>query len=76
MSTKSKKLYSKGDIVTAKEKLKDRNKSFSHKMKRRKTVQVRISDKWHQKLKEVGRTEKVRLSYLLDRICEFYFKHN
>jgi predicted DNA-binding ribbon-helix-helix protein len=76
MSTKIKKLYFKSDIKTAQEELKNTNRYFTRKTKRRKTIQVRIGDKWHQKLKEVARSEKVMLSFLLDHICDHYFKHN
>ena len=76
MSTKRKKLYFNRDIKTAQEELKENNKYFTRRTKRRKTVQVRIGDKWHQKLKEVAKSEKVMLSFLLDHICDHYFKHN
>jgi predicted DNA-binding ribbon-helix-helix protein len=76
MSTKRKKLYFNRDIKTAQEELKENNKYFTRQTKRRKTIQVRIGDKWHQKLKEVARSEKVMLSFLLDHICDHYFKHN
>jgi predicted DNA-binding ribbon-helix-helix protein len=76
MSTKRKKLYFNRDIKTAQEELKENNKYFTRQTKRRKTIQVRIGDKWHQKLKEVAKSEKVMLSFLLDHICDHYFKHN
>lgn len=76
MSTKIKKLYFNRDIKTAQEELKENNKYFTRKTSRRRTHQVRIGEKWHQKLKEVAQSDKVMLSFLLDHICEFYFKHN
>ncbi len=76
MSTKIKKLYFKSDIKNAQEELKVNNKYFTRKTSRRRTVQVRIGDKWHERLKEVAKSDKVMLSFLLDHICEFYFKHN
>jgi hypothetical protein len=76
MSTKIKKLYFKSDIKNAQEELKVNNKYFTRKTSRRRTVQVRIGDRWHERLKEVAKSDKVMLSFLLDHICEFYFKHN
>jgi len=76
MSTKRKKLYSKGDIKLAQEEQKEQNRYFTRKTNKRRTHQVRIDEKWHKRLKEVGSSEKVMLSFLLDAICEFYFKHN
>ena len=76
MSTKRKKLYFKSDIKNAQEELKVNNKYFTRKTSRRRTLQVRIGDRWHQRLKEVAKSDKVMLSFLLDHICEYYFKHN
>ena len=75
MSTKRKKLYNKEDVRLAQEELKGVEKYFTKKTTRRKTVQVRISQKWHQKIKDVAGPEKIMLSFFLDRICEHYFKH-
>ncbi len=76
MSTKIKKLYYKADIKIAQEEVKKQNQYFTRKTKQRRTVQVRIGEKWHQKLKEISRSEKVMMSFTLDHICEHYFKHN
>ena len=76
MSTKRKKLYFNRDIKTAQEELKENNKYFTRKTSRRRTNQVRIGNRWHERLKEVAKSDKVMLSFLLDHICEFYFKHN
>lgn len=76
MSTNIKKLYFKSDIIVAQEAQKKKNKYFTRKTLRRKTVQVRISDQWHLKLKELAKDEKVMISFMLDHICEHYFKHN
>lgn len=75
MSTKRKKLYSKADIAEAKMSDEKVRKYFSHKSERRKTVQIRISKKWHQKLKEIALEEEMILSFLIDKICEHFFKH-
>lgn len=75
MSTKLQKLYGKEDIKSAQEESKRIGKYFTRKTTRRKTVQVRISEKWHQKIKDVSGEEKIMISFFLDRVCEHFFKH-
>lgn len=52
----------------------------AHKRLRREkrvTRQVRVSLKWHDRLKESCRSEKARMSFFLDEICRQYFSpHN
>lgn len=75
MSTKLRKLYSRRDIEKS-IKSNDRvRKYFSRKSERRKTVQVRISKEMHAKLKDLALTENMVLSFLLDDICEHFFKN-
>ncbi len=75
MSTKLKKLYSAKDIKLAQETNKRVEKYFTRRTSRRKTVQVRISEKWHQKIKDAAGAEKIMLSFFLDRICEHFFRN-
>ncbi len=75
MSTNRPKLYNKEDIKLAQETLKHTEKYFTRKTSRRKTVQVRIDQKWHQKVKTVAGSEKIMISFFLDRVCEHFFKH-
>lgn len=75
MSTKRKKLYNKEDIRSAQEELKKVDKYFTKRTNKRKTVQIRISEKWHKKIKEIAGPEKIMLSFFLDRICEHFFKN-
>ena len=75
MSTNRLKLYTKEDIKLAQEAIKQTEKYFTRKTSRRKTVQVRISERWHQKIKNVAGTEKIMISFFLDRVCEHFFKH-
>ncbi len=75
MSTKRQKLYSKEDIKLAQEESKRVGKYFTRKTAKRKTIQVRIGEKWHQKIKEVASEEKIMISFFLDRVCEHFFKH-
>lgn len=75
MSTKKKKLYTSADIEQAKADNKAVKKYFARKCERRKTVQVRVSDKWHKKLKELAKSEKAIMSFLLDEICKHFFSN-
>ena len=75
MSTNNIKFYNKEDILRAQQYLKKAERYFTKKTTRRKTVQVRISEKWYQKIKDIAGTEKIMLSFFLDRICEHFFKH-
>ncbi len=75
MSTKRKKIYNKEDIKSAQAELKRVEKYFTRRTSRRKTMQVRIGEKWYCKLKEISKSEKVMISFFLDRICEHFFKH-
>ncbi len=75
MSTKRQKLYSKEDIKFAQEESKRVEKYFTRKTTKRKTVQVRIGEKWHHKIKQVAGEEKIMISFFLDRVCEHFFKH-
>lgn len=72
MSTK-KKLYTFADIEQARaDSIKVKN-HYARRSERRKTVQVRVSKKWHTKLKEFSKSEKTVMSFLLDEICKFFF---
>jgi hypothetical protein len=75
MSTKRRKIYNKQDIKIAQEETKKKNRYFTRLTQRRKTVQVRISEKNYKQLKEIARSEKSMISFTLDHICEHYFKH-
>jgi len=75
MSTKKKKLYTSADIEKAKADNKVVQKYFARKCEKRKTVQVRVSDKWHKKLKELAKSEKAIMSFLLDEICKHFFSN-
>jgi hypothetical protein len=75
MSTKRPKIYNKEDIRHAQEEAIRVKEYFTRKTAGRKTVQVRISEKWHQKIKEVAGSEKIMISFFLDRISEHFFKH-
>lgn len=75
MSTNRLRPYNKEDIRLAQEAIKQTEKYFTRKTNRRKTVQVRIGKKWHEKIKEIAKSEKIMLSFFLDRICEHFFKH-
>lgn len=75
MSTNRPKLYNKQDILLAQEENKRTEKYFTRKTSKRKTIQVRIGEKWHQKIKSVAGSEKIMISFFLDRICEHFFKH-
>ncbi len=73
MSTKHKKLYTSADIELAKAENNAVKRYFARKSERRKTVQVRIGEKWHKKLKEFSSSEKTVMSFLLDEICKHFF---
>jgi len=75
MSTKHKKLYSVRDIEQAKADSEAVTKYFARKSEKRKTVQVRVSARWHTKLKEVAQTEKMVISFLLGEICKHFFSN-
>lgn len=74
MSTKSKKLYFRSDLKEAERKNEKVRKYFSRKYKSRKTVQIRVSEENHKKLKVLANQESLVLSFLLDIICEHFFK--
>ena len=75
MSTKRKKIYCAEDIKFAQEETKRSEGYFTRRTSRRRTVQVRIGEKWHQKIKEVAGSEKIMLSFFLDRICQHFFRN-
>ncbi len=75
MSTNTKKLYFAKDFKEAQENQKRAEGYFTRKTKRRKTVQIRLDEKWHQKIKDAAKDERVMLSFFLDRICEIFFKN-
>ena len=78
MSTKIKRkqrLYSAIDIKQAQSDVIKVERYFTRKTQKRKTVQIRIGEKWHKKLKEVARSDNILLSFLLDEICRQFFKH-
>lgn len=73
MSTKSKKLYSKADLREAERMHEEVRKTFSRMTQKRKTVQVRIDEKWHRRLKELAVSEGMLISFMLDKICKKFF---
>ena len=73
MSTKRKKLYNKEDILSSQKDLKEVEGYFTKRTSKRKTVQVRISEKWHRKIKEEAGPKKIMLSFFMDKICEYFF---
>ena len=75
MSTNNKQFYSAKDIELARIDNEAVKRCFARKSERRKTVQVRISRKWHKKLKEFSHSEKTIMSFLLDEICKHFFSH-
>lgn len=75
MSTKRKKIYTKEDIRCAQVENKRVERYFTRKTTKRKTVQIRISEKWYQRIKQIAGPEKIMLSFFIDRICEHFFKH-
>jgi molybdopterin/thiamine biosynthesis adenylyltransferase len=75
MSTNKQRLYTKADIENAKAESNAVRRYFARKSKRRKTVQVRVGKYWHTKLKEFAHSEDYVMSFLLDKICELFFKH-
>lgn len=75
MSTNRIKLYNKEDIRSAQKEMKRVERYFTRKTSKRETVQVRVSKKWHQKIKTIAESEEIMLSFFLDRICEHFFKH-
>ncbi len=75
MSTKYKKLYSRADIQDAEKDSEKVRAYFARKGQRRKTIQVRISVGWHTKLKELAKSEKMVMSFLLDEVCKHFFKN-
>lgn len=75
MSTNKQKIYCKEDIKLAQKLIKNNERYFARKTNKRKTVQVRISEKWHKKIKEMAKSEKTMISFFLDRISEYFFKH-
>ncbi len=76
MSTNRKKLYFNSDIKISERELKKALRLFTRKTEGRKTIQVRVSEKWYRKLKEVAESEDVMLSFMLDHICKHYFENN
>lgn len=75
MSTKSKKRYLRMDFSKARKKSSEVCKFYSKKYTRRKTIQVRVSQEIHKKLKEMAREDDLVLSFLLDQICEHFFRN-
>lgn len=75
MSTKSKKRYLKLDIDEARKSNIKVSSSYSRRTERRKTVQVRIGKDWHTRLKLMARDENLVLSFVMDKICELFFKN-
>lgn len=75
MSTNTKKLYIPKDIKLAQEKNIRIRKYFTRKTSKRRTVQIRISEEWHQEIKIIAGEEKIMLSFMLDEICRFFFKN-
>lgn len=76
MSTNRKKLYIPSDIKFAQEESKRVGKYFTSKTSKRKTVQVRLGEEFHNKIKDIAKNKNMMLSFMLDEICKFYFKNN
>ena len=74
MSTNKKKLYHPNDIKLAQKESIERGKYFTKRSSKRKTVQIRISEKWYKKIKETAKPNKIILSFFLDKICAHFFK--
>ncbi len=75
MSTKKKKLYTSADIELAKADGEAVKKYFARRAEKRETVQVRVSRKWHKRLKDFAKSEKMLISFLLDEICKHFFSN-
>lgn len=75
MSTNKKKLYTSADIELAKADNEAVKKYFARRGERRKTMQVRVSEKWHRRLKDFSKSEKTIMSFLLDEICKHFFSN-
>ena len=74
MSTNRKKLYIPSDKKIAQEESKQKRKYFTCKTSKRRTHQIRIGEEFYKKVKEVAKNEDMMLSFMLDKICKFYFK--
>lgn len=75
MSTNKKKLYTFKDIERAEADISAVKKYFDRKSQRRKTIQVRVGDRWHKKLKETATFEKRTISSFLDQVCKYFFSN-
>lgn len=75
MSTNRLRVYTKEDLKLAQEAIKKSEKYFTRKTNRRRTVQVRIGEKWHRRIKKIAGEEKIMISFFLDRMCDHFFKH-
>lgn len=75
MSTKSKKLYSKLDIIEASKNHYEVQKCYARKSKRRRTLQIRIGIKWHERIKEIAKSDNMLMSFILDSICKKFFEN-
>ena len=75
MSTKIKKLYSSADIQDARKDSEKVATHFTRRSARRQTVQVRVSKKWHTELRNLAKSEKLVMSFLLDELCRHFFKN-
>ena len=74
MSTRKRKFYTAMDVELARADNEAVKKYFARK-ERRKTMQVRVSEKWHKRLKEFSRSEQMIMSFLLDEICKHFFSN-
>jgi hypothetical protein len=74
MSTKNKKEYSDTEKQDAKKEIKGASQRFDR--KRRDTVQIRISRKWHRWIRDSELFEGETMSSSLDYICKYYFSRN
>jgi hypothetical protein len=75
MSTQYKKLYSRADIQDAEKDSNRVKEHFARKSAKRHTVQVRVGKEWHSRLKELAKSEKLVMSFLLDEVCKHFFKN-
>lgn len=75
MSTNIKKLYTLKDIETAKANNAAVKNYYARKKEKRITVQVRISERWYEELKRTAKSERMIISFLLDRIVMHFYSN-
>lgn len=70
-----KKMYSRLDLKEANKNNKKIKKYYARKCKKRETKQIRISKAWHNKIKSLAQSEKMIMSFMLDKICKNFFNN-